>query len=401
MARQFKSTDTSIWTEQFGNGKDGALTISSSAVFEVAISPFTTNANAFGTFTGTLGATSGTVTDGYGFWTSYVVTGDIVLIHQTYGTGAGNWELNVVTGGIPTSGGSSTLTLKYPLQNTYGTGTQIVKVPQFTSFTLNNSIITYPPVYNDSYGGILAFFCNGTTTISGTIYGDGRGFAGGGVPGNTTGYQGKSSTSVTVSNSTSANGAGGGGGAWGNGASAGGGGGGGNGTSGANGLPGSRGAGIGGSTDGNTSLTDFNFGGGGGSGGWRDGQNGSPGSGGNGGAGIFIFTKNLVINGAISNIGSNGNAKSGTGSHGAGGGGAGGSVLIKSITATLGTNLVVANGGTGGVNGGSSNDGGNGGTGRIHLDYAGSYTGTTTPTLDVSQDSSLYPSGGSFLYNLL
>ena len=50
MPRQFKKTDTSIWTEQFGTGKDGDLTVSTNATFQVASGPFSTNANAFGFF---------------------------------------------------------------------------------------------------------------------------------------------------------------------------------------------------------------------------------------------------------------------------------------------------------------------------------------------------------------
>lgn len=398
MPRQFKSTDTSIWTEQFGAGIDGSLTLSANVLFKVGESPLTTNANAFGTFTGTSGNTLGSVTDVYGFWTSYVFVGDYVLIHQTYGSGAGNWELNVVTGGIPTIGGSSTLTLKYPLQNTYVTGCQVVKAPQFTNFTINTGVTVNPQGYTRIYGGIMAIFVNGTTTITGSINANSKGFAGGTTTGGN-GNQGDSSIGFG-SALTSANGAGGGGGGVGNGASAGSGGGGGNGTGGANGTAGSRIAGTGGSTDGNAFLTDFNFGAGGGGGGFREGQGGGPGAGGYGGGGVFIFTKDLVVTGTVVASGQVGTVKSGAGSHGCGGGGAGGSVLFKTINATLGSNLVQANGGAGGVFD-VNNQGGTGGTGRIHLDYAGSFTGTTTPTIDATQDSSLYPSGGSFLFNIL
>lgn len=398
MPRQFKSTDTSIWTEQFGTGKDGSLTVSTTTTFKVTISPFGTNSNAYGIFTGTSGNTSGSVTDAWGFYNPYTEIGDYVLIHQSYGVGAGNWELNVITGGIPSSGGTSTLTLKYPLQNTYVTGAQILKVPQYTDFTINNGVTLYPETYNRTYGGIMAFFCNGTTTITGNINANERGFQGGATTGGD-GTQGDSSTGFG-SASTSANGSGGGGGGIGNGASAGSGGGGGNATVGTNGTAGSRIAGVGGSVNGYTALTNFHLGAGGGGGGFRTGQSGGPGAGGYGGAGVFIFTKNLVVTGTVVASGQVGSVKSGSGSHGCGGGGAGGSVLFKTITATLGSNLVQANGASGGVFD-VNNQGGTGGNGRIHLDYAGSFTGTTTPTLDSTQDSSLYPSGGSFLYNLI
>ena len=403
MPRQFKSTDTSQWVEQFGTGKNGSLTITSNKTFKANYDGFTTNANAYASFTGSLAATSGTVTDGYfsynNFNTSYVEVGDYVLIHQSYGTGNGNWELNVITGGIPTPGGSSTLTLKYPLQNAYITGAQIIKVPQFTSFTLDTSIVLYPQEYNEIYGGIMAFFCNGTTEIKGTIQCSNRGYQAGTTSGGN-GYQGDSATNVSTTTSTSNNGAGGGGGGIGDGAAAGGGGGGGNGTAGTTGQPGSRIPGTGGDTDGNASLTDFIFGAGGGGGGFRTGQSGGPGAGGYGGGSIIIFSKNFVqTSGNILANGNDGSASSGSGSHGGGGGGAGGAILIKAITATLNTNLIAANGGSGGN--GTGGDGGAGGVGRIHLDYASSYTGTTIPTLDATQDSGLYPAGGSFIYNLI
>jgi hypothetical protein len=401
MPRQFKSTDTSQWVEQFGTGKNGSLTVSSTGgTFRANISGYTTNAPAYGEFTGTSGNTTGTAIDANPFLefnSTYVAVGDFVVIHQSFGTNAGAWELNVVTGGLGT--GTQNITLKYPLQNTYTTGAQIVKAPQFTDFTINNSVILYIQEMTSSFGGLLPIFCNGTVTINGTLGGEGRGFYRGNTTGGT-GNQGGSSTAINGSASTSANGAGGGGGGIGDGAAAGGGGGGGNGTAGATGGPGARTPGTGGSTDGTTDLTDFNIGAGGGAGGFRTGGSGGPGAGGYGGAGIMIFTKNLVVNGSITAQGGVGQVKSGSASHGCGGGGAGGSILIKAITATLGTNLVTASGGLGGVVGGG-NDGGNGGVGRIHLDYASSYTGTTTPTLDVTQDSSLYPAGGAFIYNLL
>jgi len=63
-----------------------------------------------------------------------------------------------------------------------------------------------------------------------------------------------------------------------------------------------------------------------------------------------------------------------------GGSGAGGSILLKAQTATLGTAQITAAGGAG------NNPGS---IGRIHLDYYTSYTGTTTPTLDATQDNNL------------
>jgi len=131
----------------------------------------------------------------------------------------------------------------------------------------------------------------------------------------------------------------------------------------------------------------------GGEGGGGGGEDNGAGIGGNGGAGggiIFIRTKNITITGAVSLTGSVGTA--GNGSAGGGGGGAGGSCLIKTQIATLGTAKITSSGGAGGACGGGdggNGDGGAGAVGRVHLDYLTSYSGTSTPTIDVTQDSTM------------
>lgn len=396
MPRQFKKTDTSIWAEQFGTGKDGSLTVSTTLEFKVATSPLTTNANAFGVFTGTAGNTSGTVSDIYGFWTDYVFAGDYVLIHQTQSTNVNNvgkWELNVVTGGIPASAGSSTLTLKYPLQNTYTANTQIIKMPQFSSVNINSGAVLIQASWNGTWGGVIGFFCNGTTTVDGQLSTNVRGYRGGdGRDFGSTAFQGESyagtGTQVMGRNHNGGGGSDGDNGA-GRGAS---GGGGANGTAGTDGGTEGGGAqggqgGLGGSNTENTIIVM----GGGGGGGSRTGSGLPYPAGGAGGGLIFIFSKNLVINGTVDSNGGQGQ----TNGDGGGGGGAGGSILFKSITATLGTGTTAV-GAVGGIRGGT------GGSGTIHLDYASTYTGTTNPTLTTSQDFSLYPvNGGSFIKNLI
>src|SRR4051812_40949403 len=73
-------------------------------------------------FTGTAGATSGTAKNVLvGLHLHYPV-----LIHQTSGTSAGQWERNFLIGYSP-----GTVTLAFPLTNTYTTGAQIVRVGQY------------------------------------------------------------------------------------------------------------------------------------------------------------------------------------------------------------------------------------------------------------------------------
>lgn len=387
--RQFRSDDTDKWVYGYGDGGAGTS--------------YAVPANEG--CSGTSGTTSLTLAAAGSF-----SNGDLVLIHQTRGTGVGAWELNKITSGA----GGTSLTMAHALTNTYtdsgASQAQIIELNQYNGLTLGN---TTAPVWDGSKGGIIAFLDKGTTTISGTITisgvngsaangGNGRGFRGGeennaGDP--STGYQGEG-TAGAGTTSGSANGNGGGGGNKVGGSNAAGAGGGGHAASGTSGTSsGSSVGGTGGSSVGGASLVSANLGGGGGG---AAGFNAAIGGGGGGGGFMLVISSALSISGAINCNGGNGlNAVSV--SSGSSAGGAGGSVLLKAKTATLGTNLITASGGTGGSGSGGSTNSGAGSVGRIHLDYKTSYTGTTTPTIDVTQDATLdYPTtGGAFLYNFV
>ena len=365
---------------KFGNGHDGSPAVSGVI-------------NTYATCTGTAGqsvlTTSLSASDG-----------DIILIHQSqHATAAGTWELIRVS-----SDAGATLNLSSALTNSYTTGAQAVLIPQYTGGNLSDTVTG--TAWDGTVGGIIALMSNGTLTINGSLTASSIGFRGGGPGANSgggyqAGVQGESQTSYSTTRSTSANSGGGGGG----GANeyAGGAGGGGYSIGGTNGEPGNQGSGnwgvggTGGGTYGIANLTTMTFGSAGGGGGAGN----NPSQGGNDGAGggsIFVFSKEITIIGSIVSNGSGGQAALSGGSYastsGGGGGGAGGSILIKTQTGTLGTNLITAAAGSGGAgnSGGIGNgDGGAGGAGRIHLDYYGAYTGTTTPTLDVAQDTTLTP----------
>jgi len=95
--RQFSSSDTDIWHDAYGDGSDGDLTISSNTTW----SPTQASCS------GSSGTTSLSATESFS-------AGDILFIHQTRGTGAGNWELNKVS-----SYTAGTITTAYDLMNTY------------------------------------------------------------------------------------------------------------------------------------------------------------------------------------------------------------------------------------------------------------------------------------------
>lgn len=338
--------------------------------------------------------TSGSTT--FNTTSSTFSNGDILLIHQSRGTGVGQWEINKVLSG----GGTNSLTLQKELQYTYiqsgNSQAQAIKINQYTDVTVQAGTWTIP-AWDGTTGGILIFVARGTLTITGTTVGTGKGFLHStnftGIAGSPN-YQGEGSVG-TPSISSSANGDGGGGGLTEtieHALNAKGGGGGGNGTPGSDGL---SGGGIGGSVSGAADGTILTFGGSGGRGGRSFDGGGQGGQGGDGGGIIIIFAKSIVVSGGVANNGINGaNADDRAG----GGGGAGGTILIGCDTITLGANLVTATAGTGGPSGTVGSAGGQGGTGRIAIHHVGQVTGTTNPTFTDVVDTSLREkAGGAFI----
>lgn len=367
----------------FGDGDDGALTISSN----------TTNAPTDSACTGTSGAYTLTATN------AAFAAGDQILIHQTQGTGAGAWQKNQIQ-----SYTAGTITLVYPLNRTYTTGAQVLVLAEYTNVTVNAGITWTAKAWNGTVGGILAFLASGTVTVNGTITAQGKGFRYGDRPAAGSGNSGKTgesyaSSTYNVATRTANYSGGGGGGGNQSGVDYGSsGGGGGYGTSGYGG--GLIYSGYGGATAGGVDLTStLLFGGGGGSGG--NSYTGSQGGyGGRGGGIIWAGGVTVTIGAAGSIIASGNQGQVADLGHacGGGGGGAGGSVFIACQVGTLGTSKLITAGGLGGYNtNGFRLDGGAGGYGRLHINYLTSYTGTTTPTLYYTQDNNLGSSDGNII----
>ena len=362
----------------FGNGHDGSPAVSGTK-------------NTYASCTGTSAATSLTTT-------LSASANDIILIHQTQGTGAGQWELNKVT-----ADAGATLTLGYPLSYTYASGAQAVLVPQYTGGTLSGAVTATS--WAGSSGGIIAIMSSGALIISGslkvegTVGGSGKdgagssnsggGFYGGYYRGIATaghgGEQGEG-TDGTETEAVAANANGGGGGILITGFGRSGGGGGGNGATGSTGeVTDNATAGIKGATAGNAALTSMVMGGGGG-GSQTSNSAENVGSGASGGGIILVIAKTLTITGTISCNG----AAGGSGTLSAGGGGsAGGSILVKAQVATLGTSKITASAGSKGTTTTGAAEGGAGGVGRIRCDYYSGVTGTTSPALSSAQNTSL------------
>lgn len=375
MARQFKANDSDAWADRFGGGANGAYNPSTS-----------TWSSSHTSATGSSGGTSLTVGSGSGFF-----DGALVLIHQTKGTGGGNWELNKISSG---SSGTS-WTMAYTLQNTYAAGAQVVLIKEHTTVTIGSGVTISAPEYNGTSGGIIVIFATNSITVTGTFSANGAGYDGGdGGQGGAThseGVQGQSATGDGTRVIT-ANGSGGGGGESHPSTDAGGGGGGGghaaSGSAGTNDNQSPVGqGGAAGGTSGSADLTTLTFGGAGGGGGIDDSTSG--GVGGDSGGLVFLVAPDITVAGAVSSNGSNGTSFGDSG--GGGGGGSGGSILLKGKRLAVGSSLLTVAAGTGAPGnsafGGIGGNGGNGAVGRIHADYSESFSGSASPAIDTSVDS--------------
>lgn len=279
------------------------------------------------------------------------VANQMIMIHQSQGTGAGGWEVNQIQ-----SYSVGVLTPQVTQVNTYGTGAQVRVLPQYKSVTVESGKTYTAKAWNGSVGGLLGWLCTGSVNIIGGLSASGCGFRGAptGSGQQLTGRRGEGTTGNDQARSSTAQGNGGGGGggsgdAFGGTFLSAGGGGGGLGTSGTNGnLEGAGNSstdyGRGGNTAGSSDLITMVFGGGGGESGTRNNTDTTSGTCGTGGGIIFIITSTFVNSGTVVCNGTDASAGDAPESNGAG---AGGSILIKSNVATIGNGTVTALGGAG------------------------------------------------------
>lgn len=278
---------------------------------------------------------------------------------------------------------SPTIILDRSIGSGFGSGTNIVKVPEYAYAEVTNTLDA--PTYLNGIGGILALRAE-RLKLSSDIDISGKGFRGGNNPRNmgvgcgTTGYvfpalnnggapkgYGITTTTTTVANGRGhiLNGGGGG-----NNHNAGGGGGssGGNGGQGGDEWSGCTNSIANGGIGGQALLQSQNrlfFGGGGGSG--HNNVSGLSSEGGHGGGIVILLVDTLEGNGgAIRVNGDNGKSILNNGAEGAGGGGAGGSIYLA-LKVLLGNVDAYAEGGDGGdVTGGIAGPGGGGSGGFIY-----------------------------------
>lgn len=125
-----------------------------------------------------------------------ITAGDVLMLYQAQGASiattntsgygavtalnnAGRYEfvsVAAVAGNTITLG---TVCSATPLRFSYSSGAQVVRVPQYSSLTVNAGASVVPSAWNGSTGGVVAVIVDGTATINGTIHANALGFRGG------------------------------------------------------------------------------------------------------------------------------------------------------------------------------------------------------------------------------
>src|SRR3990167_4647980 len=177
----------------FGNSADGALTISTD----------TTDDPIDSSCSGSSGGTSLSATN------ASFTAGQMLLIHQTRGTGVGQWEINQIASYV-----AGTITTVLPMAYTYtdsgDSQAQVLVLKRYSSVKVNTGVSYTAKTWNSNVGGILAFLCSGVTNIIGTLSALGKGYNGGSWEVSQA-NQGEGTIALGTT-STAANGTGGGGG---------------------------------------------------------------------------------------------------------------------------------------------------------------------------------------------
>lgn len=164
-------------------GKDGARTVTGA---NTVLNTVTTLAAGASSGAGTI-----TVSSAAG-----ITAGDVLMLYQAQGAtiattntsgygavtalnNAGRYEfvsVAAVAGNVITLG---TVCSGTPLRFSYNSGAQVVRVPQYSSLTVNAGASVVPSAWNGSTGGVVAVIVDGTATINGTINANALGFRGG------------------------------------------------------------------------------------------------------------------------------------------------------------------------------------------------------------------------------
>lgn len=168
-------------------GKDGSRVVAANTVYaalpEVRITTLAASAPA-GASTITLGSAAG------------ISAGDVLMIYQAQGAtissvdtaaygavtslgNAGRYEWVSVLGVAGNVVSLSPACDAAPLQFSYDTGSQVIRVPQYASLTINAGATLQAPAWNGSTGGVMPLLVQGALTVNGVLSATGAGFRGG------------------------------------------------------------------------------------------------------------------------------------------------------------------------------------------------------------------------------
>ncbi len=164
-------------------GKDGASTVTAA---NTVVNQYTTLSAA-----AAAGATTINVASAAG-----ITVGDVLMVYQAQGATISTTNANTY-GGVTALGNAgryefvsvaavagNTITLgtvcdTTPLQFSYNNGAQVIRVPQYSSLTVNAAGSIVAQAWNGSTGGVVATIVDGTATVNGSINANASGFRGG------------------------------------------------------------------------------------------------------------------------------------------------------------------------------------------------------------------------------
>ncbi len=207
-------------------GKNGARTIAAANTvinqYDVLASAAAAGATSI-TVNNIANLSSGEATGG-----GALATGDVVMLYQArgatidttntpaYGTiniygNAGNYELRTVrsvSGNVIELDGTNTGSACVAgLKNSYSAGAQVIRVPQYSSLTVNGGASMVASAWNGSTGGVVSALVQGALSVAGSISVSGQGFRGGIRDGTDRDQDAPSRTVTFASNATPAGGA--------------------------------------------------------------------------------------------------------------------------------------------------------------------------------------------------
>lgn len=179
-------------------GKDGALTV---GVANTVVNSYTTLS---------AGATAGAITFSVAS-AAGITAGDVLLVYQAQGAtiGTGNTSAYGAVTALGNAGryeyvsvasvSGTTITLgtacdTTPLRFSYSSGAQVVRVPQYSSLTVNAGASIVPQTWNGSTGGVVAAIVDGTATVNGSVNANAAGFRSGAIENSSNG----GATDITV-----------------------------------------------------------------------------------------------------------------------------------------------------------------------------------------------------------